>query len=284
MECAICYKGQDQVELFEGIYNQEIIQVCNSCAIEEGIPVIRKPSSSQIEKSKEANYSVRDRMERISGMRKTSQISDEQSLIQGRMARLREQPKKQNHPDVLDNYYWTVNMARRRRKMSTLQLSTSTGISKETIEEIEKGIIPQNFKEVFKKLEYFFGEKLLKEEVLPKIKFTRKVEVEEDILDKVRRKMRGEEVQEDLNSESFLGEKALGPEELKFEEQKRKDKKDRADNIKKGTFDFSDRKRLENVTLSELVEIKKERERREKERIEEEKKKEMMGDEVDLEE
>ena len=63
--------------------------------------------------------------------------------------------KKEHNEDVLYDYYWTINITRRRRKLSIGQLAKSIGESEEIIRSIEKGKIPQNFEEIFRTLKSF---------------------------------------------------------------------------------------------------------------------------------
>ena len=159
--CTICKKTSDEIQLFEGIYNAEMVNICETCAETEQVPVIRKPSTSQLNKASE-HYSVRERMERMSGMRDTTEISDDQIVTQGQLAKLRVPPKKQHHENVLDNYYWTLNIARRRAKLSVTQLAEKMQVEPQVIQDIEKGKLPAEFEETFVKLEAFLGIKLLK--------------------------------------------------------------------------------------------------------------------------
>jgi len=258
MRCAICKKEGDEVELFEGIHNAEIIMTCAYCSDNEGIPIVKRPSQEQIEQSKKT-YSVRERMEIMSGMRKTTSISDEQSIIQGNLAKLKMPEAKQTHPDIFDNYYWQVNMGRRRKKITLNQMASQTGISSEVIESIEKGKIPQDHKNVFLKLELFLGIKLLK--IRPqKMTLTQMINEEKEILARVKQKMDSKSVD--------------------WEEGHRREKVER---IIDDNFDFSDRKHLQEVTLNDLIDMKRRKEKKEKEHLEKSKKDSMIGDEIDLE-
>ena len=257
MKCAICKKTSDEVPLYSGILEANMVMVCDECAENEGIPVIKKPSESQLDKANE-RYSVRERMERMSGMRDATEISDDQIVTQGNLAKLRTPPKKESHEDVLDNYYWTLNIARRRAKMSVGQLAEKMCVSPDLIQSIEKGKIPQNFEEVFIKLEAFLGIKLLKAHKR-KVNFVRMIDKEKEILEEVRRKMGHPDSKEDT--------------ELKEEQINR---------ISKGEANFSKRENLSNVTLNDLVEMKKERETREQEDKIMARKAAMIGDDLDL--
>ena len=244
MRCAVCKRENDEVKLFEGILKAEMIRICEDCSEKEGVPLIRKPSEEQIQKSEE-RYSVRERMERMSGVRDATEISEEQMVTQGNLAKLRVPPKKQQNDSVLDNYYWTLNIARRRKKLSINQLADLIKIDGNILRSIERGKIPENFEEIFLQLESFLGIKLLKSHP-QQVKFTRTVDEEREILKSVGQKIAGED---SSDTDALLAE---------LDE----DNKETMEKISKGEMDFSRRENLEDVTLNDLVEMKKEREKK----------------------
>jgi len=254
----ICKRESDEVKLFEGILKSEMIRICEECAESEGVPLVKKPSEDQLQKADE-RYSVRERMEKMSGIRETTEISDDQTTTQGNLAKLRVPPKKQFHEDVLDNYYWTLNISRRRKKLSINQLADLIKIDANILKSIEQGRIPENFKEIFLQLESFLGIKLLKNHQ-PIINFTRTIDEEKEIIKSVEEKMFGED------SDSRYSEK----------------REETIDKIAKGEMDFSRRENLQNVTLNDLVEMKKEREEKQitkRKRIQTDA---ILGDDLDI--
>lgn len=264
MRCAICKQTSDEVKLFEGILRAEMVNVCKQCAEKEGIPIIQKPSESQLNRADE-RYTVRERMEIMSGMRDTTEISEDQTITQGNLAKLRVPPKKQYHEDVLDNYFWTLNIARRRKKLTINQLANQTQIPIETIQAIEKGKIPENFEETFSKLELFLDIKLLKNHKA-KTHFLRPSKDEADrILKEVQEKM-------DLPKLDRKEDKAKALER----------KKEQLDKLSKGEIDFSKREQLSNVTLNDLVEMKKQREKKESTKKSKAQEEAMLGDDLEL--
>ena len=162
MRCTICKKTSDETKLFKGILADGMVMVCSTCAEKEGTPIIKKPSESQLNKA-DKKYTVRERMERMSGTRDTTEISKDQTVTQGNLAKLRIPAPKQYHEDVLDNYYWTLNIARRRKKLSISQLAEKMQVEPTTIQGVEKGKLPENFQDLFIKIEAYLGIKLLKE-------------------------------------------------------------------------------------------------------------------------
>ncbi|MCK5321590.1 hypothetical protein KAJ38_03355 [Candidatus Pacearchaeota archaeon] len=258
MRCTVCKRTSDEVRLLEGILKAEMVRVCTECAKTEGIPLVHKPSEEQLEKANE-RYSVRERMERLSGMRDTTEISNDQIVTQGNLAKLRVPPKKQHNDEVLDNYYWTLNIARRRKKLSIGQLARLIKIETNVLQSIEKGKIPENFKELFLKLESFLGIKLLKNHK-PQIHFTRTKDEEQQIFKSVREKM-GQSQSDKIPSE---------------------EKQEVIEKIAKGEIDFSKRESLQDVNLNDLVEMKKAREKKNVKRKVQIQTDAMIGDDIDL--
>lgn len=257
MRCAVCKKTDEEAILYPGISRAEMINVCEDCAEDQKIPIIKKPSVNQLSRA-DKTYSVRERLDRMSGRRDQGEISKDQLITQRNLSKLKMPKQKELHPEVEDNYYWTLSMARKRSKMTLSQMAKKADVSAYTIQEIEKGILPKNFKEVLPRLESALGIKLLKIRE-PEISFTRKnPDREKEILAAVRKKMDNpeEELEEDEEIESV------------------------AEKIEKEEIRLSQRKNIQDVTLNDLIDRKRAREKY-KQKIKQD---EMMGDEIDLEE
>lgn len=255
--CTICKKTPEETTLYPGIRSTEMISICEECAEDQGVPIIRKPSKSQLIKA-DRNYSVKERLDRMSGIRDSTEISDDQMTTQRNLAKLRIPKPKQNHPDTLENYYWKISMARRRAKMTTSQLAKKIDTTSFKIQSIEKGALPEDFKDIFLKLEALFGIYVLKTHD-NQINFTRKHHNQEkEILAAVREKISHPERElEEL-------------EKLEEDEEK----------IDLAEMKLSKRKDLENVTLNDLVNRKR---AIEKQKLKA-KQDEMLGDDLDLDE
>lgn len=253
MRCTICKKTSEEIQLFNGIMESDMVMVCEDCAEDQKIPIIRKPSVSQLDKANK-RYSVRERMERMSGMRDRSEVSNDQLVTQGNLAKLRMPPKKQKNEEVMDNYYWTLAMARKRKKFTLSYLASKVGTTQEIIRKIERGIIPENFKEIFLKLESYLGIELLRNH-RSKVNFTRhNREVEKEILESVKYKM-------DSDDDEDLSEEEVEEEDLVI----------------------SKKKDMFRITINDLINRKKRKEAREAKRKAKEDEDAMMGDDLDLE-
>ncbi len=257
MICAICKKTGEETTLYPGIQATKMVNVCTECAEDQGIPIIRKPSQSQLSRA-DKTYSVRERLDRMSGRRDATEISKDQTLTQRNLSKLRMPKPKQHHVDTLDNYYWTLNMARRRAKMTTTQLAKKINTTSYVIQEIEKGFIPEDFREIFLKLESLLGIKLLKIHQ-SQISFTRKnPDQEKELLRVVAEKMKNPEKELEEYEEIELIEEKIEDEEAKL----------------------SKRRSPKDVTLNDLIDRKRAREKHKLKM----RQNEMVGDDIDIEE
>ena len=258
--CSVCKKEWTEIELFEGISGVEMVMICRECSDKEGIPTIEKPTSEQIKRTVDRR-SVRERMERLSGVRDTTEISHEQENVQRSLNKLRTLPKKETNPFVVENYYWAANMGRRHKKLTINQAAEAMNIEPEAIEEIEYGKIPKNFEEIMDKMEKFYGIKLLKNKA-KKIHFVKTREEEEKILEEVKEKIDGKigEI-EDLPSETISARREI---------------------MEKGEIDFSDKENLQNITLNDLVEMKNKKKRIEEAKRIRQEVEGMVGEDLEL--
>ena len=263
--CSVCKKEWNEVELFEGISGAEMVMICGNCSEREGIPTIKKPTGEQIKKTVDRS-SVRERMERISGMNRTTGIGNEQERVQRNLNKLKSPIKKETNPFVLDNHYWTANMGRRRKKLTLTRSSEAMGISPQIIDEIEHGKIPENFEEIFDKMEKLYGIKLLKNRA-QKVRFVKNVEEETRVLEEVKQKIDEDRVVlQEISKDDDDGESS-----------------DVHKKIKSGEIDFSNKEELKEITLNDLVEMKNKKKRVEEARRIREEIEGMIGEDLDLE-
>ena len=103
MRCKICKKTGEETTLYPGVHMSEMINICEDCAEDQKIPIIKKPTYSQLTQA-DKTYSVRERLDRMSGRRDSTEISSDQLTTQRNLARLKMPKTKQNHPEILDNF------------------------------------------------------------------------------------------------------------------------------------------------------------------------------------
>jgi len=160
--CIRCKRTEEEVELLEGIYAGGSAKVCERCSLIDNIPVLKTPTLEQLKYS-ERTESIRARMMRLAGIKppetqkKTlaQEIKkiDENSMI----GRLNQKPAM-----LVDNFHWIVLYMRRKRKITAKQLGEALGESEMAIKMVEQNKLPGNYLNLIKKLEKYFGVRLIK--------------------------------------------------------------------------------------------------------------------------
>ncbi|MGK0209164.1 MAG: ribosome-binding protein aMBF1 (putative translation factor) [Patescibacteria group bacterium] len=275
--CMVCKKSEDIIGLHEGIYDNELGMVCLECAHEEHIPIMKKASVEQLAAA-DRRYSVRERMDKMSGMdRRRTVLGRDEQMVRNNLSRLKMPSAKEKHEDVADTYYWELNMARRRKKMTLNQVSVATEIPSTVIESIEKGKIPKDFEQIFVRLEDYFGIKLLKHKKRV-INFVSAHEdnAEDDILEEVKDKM---EMSRNLDDDSEF--------EVMDKIQKNAKMKELIEEMDghmdpHSDIDLSDPAQLEDITLDDLVDIKRRKDKREEVDRLRRQTDEMFGDDLEI--
>jgi ribosome-binding protein aMBF1 (putative translation factor) len=265
MRCPICGKNEGTNK---AIINREVISICDSCARTEGLPLIHKPTQEQLARANQ-RYTVRERMMKLSGMDKLHPVSRDHEIAQRHLGKIRVPEKVQESSSLVDNYNWKIKIARRRKKITLSQLSQITGIPADTLDSLEKGMLVKDYQKIALKMENALGIPLLKEhEKTVKFIMPKK---EEPVVD-----TKTEKALEDLELEELRR-------SVKIVEQRRKmeEKQQIVEEIKKGEMDFGDKKKTSEITLNDLIEAKKQRERAEKEK--ERKTKGLFGSDLELE-
>lgn len=178
MKCFICNRDESEAGLVDVICDREIQRVCEECVISENLPVVQRPSGSQISESQRPR-TVRERLSRMAGVPFKSTASQDtgnpaitlDSLRKPRdynaiLAKKPDLKKRENETaGLVDNFNWHVQMARRARKLSLTQLGSLIGEPELGLRMIEQGVLPDNGMRVIAKLEQFFKIKLGKTEV-----------------------------------------------------------------------------------------------------------------------
>ena len=159
LECFRCGASEEKVKLYSAISERGVVKICSDCNALERLPIIKKPSDSQIEDSKRQR-SVKDM---LSGMNRGK-------LLAGREVSLRElvdknlKERKANQPsDLIDNFNWTIQRIRRNRKITREQFSKGIGEPESAVRMIEQGVLPGNDYKIISKIESYLGVSLRKQ-------------------------------------------------------------------------------------------------------------------------
>lgn len=161
--CFRCSRTEEEVRLLDVIYKNELVKACERCAVTEDIPIIRRPTTSQLRDS-EKNYSVYQRMKKLAGLEKKE---EKHETIIEQFKKLEEHPEleipEEKKPfNLVDNFHWQIARARRNKGLSQRQLGWALGESEAAIKMIEKGELPEDSELLIKKLEQFLQVKIRK--------------------------------------------------------------------------------------------------------------------------
>ena len=249
MECKICGKQSDEAELFKGIFEEKLEFICESCAKVEGIPLVKKPV---IEKENQENLTVRERMEKLSNPKKS--VPRDHYLAHKHLSKLKFPEKRQDHPELIENYDWEMKTARRRKKLSQTQLAGELLVPLQVVVDLESGKIPKDFQDYIEKIQDFLNIKLRKDSFYQK---------------------------HPEQEKHFFQEEWETKERLKTGEIKSEEKIDVKEAVEKKDqeIDFSNRDKLKNWTLRDLINLKRKKERDDLQKAE---KSELVGDDIEI--
>jgi len=172
--CFKCNKSSEEIRLVDAITAGEIVKSCEDCALSENLPVIRRPTTSQLKES-EKNYSVYERLTRISGFRgreneevrkivKKIENVTLDDLRKSKEAEEKAEEERKKPLNLIDNFNWHISIARKKKKLTRKELAKLLGESEIAIKMIENKELPEDCLKLINKLEQFFGIKLKKEE------------------------------------------------------------------------------------------------------------------------
>jgi len=268
--CFNCGVDEEEVRLIDGVYGNEMVSVCENCAEKIDIPVIRKPSIFQL-RDVNSSKSVKDRLSKMAGIEKEKEISLDD--LRKKKFDLKENDiRKRNEPlNLIDNFHWYIQNARRKSKLEVIQLAEILGENEFIIKELEKGNLPDDAYLLLRKIEQYFHIKLIigeepKKEV-EKFDWKRREEIKEkwgrEEEERVREKL--EDVEEGIQVLGLDEEYSFGKKEDSVKEDKFS-----PENIEKAGIVGADKKlkfdsqTLKSLTIADLQRMKTEKENIEK--------------------
>ncbi|HJX50614.1 MAG TPA: hypothetical protein VJ438_04075 [Candidatus Nanoarchaeia archaeon] len=187
MECYKC--GANTAELFDVISGEGIVKICKYCLSEERIPVVKKPTFSQMN-SINKNESIYNRLSKAAGLdseihKKNIFGSQQQQELKKQEGTLRElidkkfdrfvkQESVKKRQDLIENFHWVIMRARRNKKMSMSQFAKEVGESEKFVKLAEQGIIPEGDSKIIQRIEHILEINILKPEVAKQLEHQRK--------------------------------------------------------------------------------------------------------------
>lgn len=173
MECFKCGTPGTKVRIFDAVSGKGIVKICERCAEEEDLPLIKRPTTEQLKRA-ESNTPVRKFLENISNVKfsEKEEYERDKKMLERQEITLRQIVEKKYYkdsvkkslprPDLIDNFHWVIMRARRGRKISHKQLAEAISESETALQMAEKGILPEDDNRLIHKLETFFGVQLIK--------------------------------------------------------------------------------------------------------------------------
>ncbi|MFH1500870.1 MAG: hypothetical protein ABIE22_02890 [archaeon] len=175
-QCFRCLREGSEVKLLDAIDNNEIIKICEQCALVEDVPVIRRPTSYQLKETQKP-YTVYQRLSRMAGM----PVKEEDKKVELTLDKIRK-PKDYSEPTIrtryeraekinkplhlIDNFHWHIQQARRKKRQTLGQVAAVLGESEVTLKMLEEGKLTDDGDKVIGKIEQYFGLRLRKGEAL----------------------------------------------------------------------------------------------------------------------
>jgi len=161
--CIRCGAKNDEVKLFDAIYNARIEKICERCSIIENVPLIKKPATEQL-KEAESNLGVYERMQKIQGIKKKKK--ENIFFREDKLNELNSHPElelpEQKKLNLIEHFHWEIMKLRRRKGLTQQKLAENLGESEIAIQMIEKSKLPEHTEILIKKLEQFFQVNLRK--------------------------------------------------------------------------------------------------------------------------
>jgi len=169
-DCFKCNQTSEEVRLFDGVYVNESVDICERCALLEGIPIFKLPDTDQLKES-ETGEGVSSRLRRMSGLNEGAKI--EKSLYDELNA-LDENPKLEKPLEetiqLIDNFHWAIQHERRKHGLNHRQLAEAIGESEMALRLVERNNLPDGYLKIIMKIEQYFSILLVKPQGIVKVR------------------------------------------------------------------------------------------------------------------
>jgi len=252
-KCIRCGINENEVRLYDAIYEGRMSSICERCSIIENVPIIKKPAASQLKES-EKGIGVFSRMKRLAGIK--DEKPEDVYFREDRLKELESNPElempEQEKLNLIEHFHWEIMKNRRRKGLSPEKLAEALGESSVVIQMIEKGKLPENAEGLIRKLEQFFQINLRK--ITETEKFFEKQKKEPVLLDE-----KGNELEvvpeEEITIVESEKESSLKEDTSERELNNLDKKRDLSGiDLEKGEFDIS-KVNLNEIKISDLREL-----------------------------
>jgi ribosome-binding protein aMBF1 (putative translation factor) len=199
-ECFKCGLSGAEGYLYDAIASEGVVKICRDCSFDEGIPIVKKPVSSDQEKAErqlsESNpvefrekvvekpirkSAVYERLMKMSGLAKepvveetkpSLELVEEEQSLRSLVEENVKEAGEVNLGDVekfVENFHWKVMRGRRAKKLTSEQLAKDIAEPEEVIKMLEAGKVPSNYDNLVKKIEAYLGVEILKKPTVQQI-------------------------------------------------------------------------------------------------------------------
>lgn len=156
--CVMCNAYGD---LVDAVGQEELIKVCNECARKNNLPVIHRATDEEM--SKVHNY-YRQNFNKNADLAVTKALTAKKSPEDRELENvLRKNIQRGDYPELIDNFHWHIQHARRLKKLSQKQLAEAIAEKEIMIDLAEQGKLTDNREAFVTKLEQYLRVQLRKE-------------------------------------------------------------------------------------------------------------------------
>lgn len=167
-ECYFCGISEEKAILYEVIGKEGVVPVCRRCYFKENeLPVVERRDPNRIPQA-----TVRERLAKMNNLTVEREIpkAPRRALHDVSLNDLIEKNYRKNlsevrvdPSDLVPNFHWVVMRKRRQFKISQKELAERISEPAVAIEFLEKGILPQEYETLIKKVEEALKVQLFKE-------------------------------------------------------------------------------------------------------------------------
>ncbi len=166
MECEICGVSGSRIRLLDAVSTQGVIKVCEKCSREEGMPLLKRPTTFQLKEAEREQGTYVKGVREFSNIPKKNEEKEEteESLMElvNRNYESKHEGEVKPRLDLEDNFHWIIMRTRRLKKLTQKDLAKELSESEAAIKMAEQGILPEDDYRLVNKLESFLGIRLRK--------------------------------------------------------------------------------------------------------------------------
>ena len=173
-ECFNCGASISKVRLFDAISDEGLVKICEKCSQEEHIPIIRRPTTFQLEEAErkqtfyeKATVSLNKSFEREVPEKQKQEVTLREIVDRNYEQRVSKEVGPR--PEMINNFHWVIMRARRMKKLTQAQLAKEIVESEAAIKMAEQGVLPEDDYKLVNKLENCLGIKIIRPEFAIKI-------------------------------------------------------------------------------------------------------------------